>query len=243
MKRIIIANRQTSRRTEHRLPPMLRFSPTAWAKLLYLRDLGPTEVGGFGISAVDDLLHIEDVRLVRQRCTPVTVAFEDVAVAAFFDEQVDRGLRPEQFGRIWIHTHPGDSAEPSWVDEATFERVFGRSDWAVMFILARGGATYARLRFNIGPGSATELAVQVDYSRPFVASAEQIWEEEHRTNVSGVPLFPQEPFREDANVTIPQDPWHDDWPIEWLDDPFFMEYLDVQERRPNEPDRSLFAPG
>ena len=28
----------------------LRFSPTAWAKLLYLRDFGRTEVGGFGIA-------------------------------------------------------------------------------------------------------------------------------------------------------------------------------------------------
>ena len=49
--------------------PKLRFSPTAWAKLLYLRDLGPTEVGGFGISAADDLLRIEDVQLVLQNCT------------------------------------------------------------------------------------------------------------------------------------------------------------------------------
>ena len=29
--------------------PTLRFSPYAWAKLLFLRDLGETEVGGFGI--------------------------------------------------------------------------------------------------------------------------------------------------------------------------------------------------
>ena len=42
-------------------PPSLRFSPTAWAKLLYLRDLGDTEVGGFGISAADDLLYVEDI--------------------------------------------------------------------------------------------------------------------------------------------------------------------------------------
>ena len=40
-------------------PPMLRFSPTAWAKLFYLRDLGDTEVGGFGISDPDDLLYVE----------------------------------------------------------------------------------------------------------------------------------------------------------------------------------------
>src|SRR5215469_14058441 len=42
----------------------LRFSPTAWAKLLFLRDIGDSEVGGFGITAADDPLFIENVQLV-----------------------------------------------------------------------------------------------------------------------------------------------------------------------------------
>ena len=66
----------------------LRFSPYAWAKLLYLRDLGPTEVGAFGISTVDDLLLVGDLALVRQQCTEVTVKFDDSAVADYFDCQV-----------------------------------------------------------------------------------------------------------------------------------------------------------
>jgi hypothetical protein len=71
------------------------------AKLLFVRDRGSTEVGGFGITLSDDLLYVEDIRLVRQTCTAVSVAFDDTAVAEFFDEQIDTGLRPEQFGRIW----------------------------------------------------------------------------------------------------------------------------------------------
>src|SRR5688500_15490586 len=100
------------RRTQQSPRPRLRFSPLAWAKLLVLRVLGPTEVGGFGISHPDDLLLIEDVVLVRQECSTVTVAFNDGAVAEFFDEQIDLGRRPEQFARVWIHTHPGTSANP-----------------------------------------------------------------------------------------------------------------------------------
>ena len=72
--------------------PTLRFTPWAWAKLLFLRDLGETEVGGFGISSESDLLLIEDIQMVRQRCTSVTVQFDDAAVADFFDEMVDRRL-------------------------------------------------------------------------------------------------------------------------------------------------------
>ena len=36
-----------------------------------------------------------------------------------------------------------------------------------MFILAEEGQTYARLQFNVGPGVAQELAVEIDYSQEF----------------------------------------------------------------------------
>ena len=129
--------------------PSLRLNPTAWAKLLYLRDLGDTEVGGFGISAADDLLYIEEIQLVRQSCDMASVAFDDESVADFFDRQIDAGRTMSQAGRIWLHTHPGSSPQPSRTDEETFARVFGHSDWAIMFILARHGQSYARLQFKV----------------------------------------------------------------------------------------------
>jgi hypothetical protein len=164
--------------------PALRFTPYAWAKLLYLRDVGGTEIGGFGIGAAEDPFLVEDFVLVRQDCTELTVQFDDEAVADFFDAQVDAGRRPEQFGRIWMHTHPGDSPQPSGTDEATFAEAFGQADWTVMFILARGGAIYARLRFNVGPGAELNVPVVVDYAAPFEASAKGAWLEEYLACVS-----------------------------------------------------------
>ena len=158
-------------------------SPYAWAKLLLLRDIGDTEVGGFGISAAPDLLAIEDIRLVQQVCTAVTVKFSDQSVADYFDQCVDQGLHPEQFGRIWIHTHPGNSARPSSTDEETFARCFGSSDWSVMLIVAAGGQTYARLHFRAGPGGDLELPVEIDFDLPFLASAQQSWQEEYAASV------------------------------------------------------------
>lgn len=185
--------RQLRRPRERRLRkarrPVLRFSVTAWAKLQFMRDQGPTEVGGFGITSADDLLFVEDVYLLRQSCTSVTVKFDDVAVAEFFEDQVAAGRKPDQFARIWIHSHPGDSASPSFVDERTFRRVFGRCDWSVMFILAKGGQTFARIRYGIGPGGQIEIPVHVDFGKPFAASDAEGWQREYASTVQVLELM------------------------------------------------------
>jgi len=180
-----LCNRRQLRRPRRKRPqrrPTLRFSPTAWAKLLFLRDLGPTEVGGFGISAPDDLLFVHDVQLVRQRCTEVFVSFDDVAVADFFEGQIDLGRKPEEFGRLWIHTHPGCCPQPSPTDIETFDRVFGTCDWAVMFIIARSGNTFAELHWRAGSASLP-MNVEVDFTHPFAESDHTSWNEEYRANM------------------------------------------------------------
>ena len=173
--------------------PVLRFSPYAWAKLLFMRDAGDTEIGGFGITPPGsapgspgggrDLLLVEDFVTVQQTTNPINVRFGDEAVADFFEDQAVLGRRPEQFGRIWCHTHPGDSAQPSGVDEETFDRVFGGCDWAVMFILARGGQTYARLRFNRDPSAEIVIPVEVDYGQAFRGSDHEGWTREYQAHV------------------------------------------------------------
>jgi proteasome lid subunit RPN8/RPN11 len=206
-----------------RRPTVLRFSPTAWAKLLYLRDAGETEIGGFGIAPSDDLLFVEDVELVKQTCTWASVELDDEAVANFFDDQVDAGRRPEEFARPWMHTHPGNSAEPSGTDEATFARVFGRSDWAIMFILARGGQSYAQLRYNIGPGADVKIPVEIEYSRPFGASDSARWQEEYLATVRVPPPNPK-PIDKDKplNQRFEDDELLDNW---WRDT--WGDYVDL----------------
>jgi proteasome lid subunit RPN8/RPN11 len=200
---------------------MLRLTPTAWAKLLYLRDVGRTEIGGFGVAAEDDLLLVEGVELVRQTASVVHVEFDDEAVADYFDAQVDAGRRPQEFARIWVHTHPGSSPEPSQTDEETFARVFGQCDWAVMFVLARGGQAYARLRYNVGPGVDVLIPVEVDYSRPFEGSDWELWHEEYEAHVHVPPPKPlairaAQPVGYDRDMGQPPADWFDDW-FEYLE--------------------------
>ena len=230
-QKMIEVSRSPSRPERAWESPVLRFSPTAWAKLLYLRDSGDSEVGGFGISAAGDLLFVEDIELVRQVCTGVSVCFDDQAVADFFDRQVDQGRRPEQFGRAWVHTHPGNSAQPSQTDEETFARVFGRTDWAVMFILACSGQSYARLRFHVGPGGNLDLPVRVDYSRPFAASDHAAWREEYlaAVQVAEVPRLARRGPDLLSGAASALDPWDEDLFRAW--DGLFEEETGFTEER------------
>lgn len=182
----------------------LRFSPTAWAKLLYMRDRSPNEVGGFGITAPDDLLYVTEFFTVKQEVTCVTVKFDDEAVSKFFDEQVDLGRKPEQFARIWLHTHPGDSPEPSSTDDETFKRVFGNCQWAIMAIVARDDSTYARLSFNVGPGSQILIPTEVDYSRDFGPSDQECWDVEYEIDVKAVewPNTPSQPQEKPVTTAL-----------------------------------------
>jgi proteasome lid subunit RPN8/RPN11 len=164
----------------------LRFAPRAWLKLAWLCQKADTEVGGFGVTADGDPLYITEFHTIKQECSSVSVEFDDVALADFMEDQVDRGLTPDRFLRLWIHTHPDIGANPSGTDEATFEKKFGDCSHAVMFILAKGGETYARLRVD-GFGETT-IPVEVDWSAwpedagP-VADSVQAWADELKANV------------------------------------------------------------
>lgn len=215
MRTLPSPTRRAGQRSRRRCPrrwlrPRLRLTAYAWAKLLFLRDIGQTEVGAFGVSRAGDLLLVTDVELLPQTCTLVTVKFDDQAVADYFDRQVDAGRAPEQFARIWIHTHPGECPKPSATDEDTFARCFGNADWAVMFIVARGGQTYARLRYGRGPGGQFPLPVEVDFGEPFPAANPEAWRGEYAQHVC-----PEaDPRRQPATAKGPA------WPSVWIaDDP------------------------
>jgi hypothetical protein len=168
---------------------------------------------------------IEDAQLVRQVCDVASVALDDASVADFLDRQVDAGVSMARCGRVWLHTHPGDCAQPRTTDEETFSRVFGRTDWAVMFILARGGRNYARLRFHVGPGGDIELPVYTDYTRPFAASNHEAWLAEYQANVESPEVFPLL----QPELAAPLAALEDDWLFDW--DQLFGErgFLDKKE--------------
>jgi hypothetical protein len=206
-------------------------SPLAWLKLSLFLHGGDTEIGGFGVSSSANPLYIEQFVTVKQKVSAVTVAFDDAAVADYFDDCIDQGLPPQRFGRIWVHTHPASSPEPSSVDEETFDRVFGSCDWSIMLIVSRTHATYARLSFSAGPGGAVLLPVEVDWAAwpqflleqgAQLSNTVESWMDEYGSNI-----FPM-PFASaiDRLLDLPRSsrmPWSRD---EWLEE----EQYQVHER-------------
>ena len=196
-------------------PKCLTFDPLCWLKLQYFCHAGDTEIGGFGISAADDPLYIQDFATVMQATTCVSVEFSDNAVADYFDSCVDRGLKPQQFARVWLHTHPGDSPEPSSVDERTFADVFGKCDWSLMFILSRTGRTYARLGCSAGPEASLELPVAVDWENwpqhaadgDLPASVRR-WQKEFEDNI--YPIVTPSTCKLLADPMEEASPWYDE---------------------------------
>jgi hypothetical protein len=77
------------------------------------------------------------------------------------------------------------------VDTETFARVFGRCQWAVLFVLARTGKVYARLRFNVGPGGSMDLAIEIDWLAPFASADQKAWAAEYEANIEsrGTTIF------------------------------------------------------
>jgi hypothetical protein len=169
----------------------LRFTPYAWMKILFFCGAGKkhadgnTEVGGFGVTAKDDPFLVEDFFTVKQENYSFFVKFDDESVANFFEDQVVLGKHPSQFGRVWLHTHPGSSPLPSGKDEQTFVNSFGSCDQAVMFIMAENGPVYARLRKDTNDPLVDEflLNVEIQFDAGYRNLEPEEWAKEFSANI------------------------------------------------------------
>lgn len=143
----------------------LTFTSYAWLKLLFLlHHIHDTECGCYGVTSLDDPLTVLDLYIPTQEVTTAFVSFtEDLAETT--DNFLDRNVQPRQWQRIWIHTHPGNSASPSSKDVETFDQLMSGCDYSIMFILARDESWSCRLRTRLGPYSITrELPLFVDWN-------------------------------------------------------------------------------
>lgn len=170
----------------------LRFTPNAYYCWRALCLQASTEIGAFGwCSHEDDPLLVTSLWVPKQVCTPASVEREPDQTARCIAEGAAAGLHPGLCTRVWLHTHPGDSPEPSGTDEKYWDE-FSKQHGHVMGIMARGGRTFARLALRdvyctdieipvsvVPPADVTEWAkaqVAEKVGKPAPVAHEYVWE-------------------------------------------------------------------
>ena len=127
----------------------LVLSPLAYLHWEFLCHVGEVEVSAFGVTAPGRPLYVEELWLPHQEGGWASTEVDDWT-ELFDDAAPENNWKPEQIGKVWLHTHPGNSADPSATDEQTFKEKFGDCAWALMLILAKNSEAYCRLRVG-GP--------------------------------------------------------------------------------------------
>lgn len=144
------------------MKPLITISDLAYAKILQMLKAN-TEIGAFGLSRQDNPLHIVDLGFPHQTVSGSSVEFDDDKIAQYVDEMYVQGWEPCESCRIWIHTHPQGVNSPSSTDEATFAKIFGNYDWAVMLIFPKKSQPYARIQTTFPIPFSAEATVEVLY--------------------------------------------------------------------------------
>lgn len=174
-------------------PPVIRFNQYATAKLDFMIDNFDHEVGGFLISSSKDPLEVIDFILVKQRASAASFEFDDDGLTDFYHDMAKAKIAPWRCLRLWAHTHPIMSANPSGVDENIFATKFlnkkvpgCNQPWAGMFIRSKTSENYFRLAYNLPDTPLFQVIceVAIDTSLPFQASDPDKWMKEVKSLVS-----------------------------------------------------------
>lgn len=100
------------------------------------------------ITGTEDPMYVTDFDFILQECTSVKTDFDTDAQNEWMQNRLLSGENPDNFARIWAHTHPGPSASPSTTDWETFQEVMGDAAWGVMLILGTGNEFVCVFRCN-----------------------------------------------------------------------------------------------
>jgi len=168
--------------------PILHFTSEAWNHLLWLRDRGDTEVSAFGyLEDQKDNLVVESLIIPKQECSSATTEMDDESLSELGEAMTKKRVVPWRYTRVWIHTHPGESPTPSSKDWETFREIFGRSNWAIMFVLAKGGQTHCQMVLR---SDRWELYQTIPCK--VLTPVGREWEEEYRAKIEtktyGIPM-------------------------------------------------------
>ena len=128
---------------------------------------------------------VQDITMLEQDCTGYHTEIRDEAMAEYYKECYAQDMDIQEFGCVWLHTHPSDDTTPSGLDETTFAETFSRHPWAAMLILGQNGSMYGRVKNNKGLVLSQQVDVVIDWRlwEDFVSPAS--WSKDYKNLVHG----------------------------------------------------------
>ena len=145
----------------------ITLSPLAYLHWQFICHAGPTEACAYGVTRATDDTYVERLHIPHQSCS-VTYCESDEGQLSEHLLDAEMGVcNQDQIGRVWLHTHPAHSAQPSQIDENTFRDGWhGPHEFYTMMILAEGGQTYCRTRHagDATSDARTPSQIRVDWA-------------------------------------------------------------------------------
>ena len=163
-------------------------------KMQFWLDIADGEFAGFGVCGnIKEPLRITDFILLDQRTGGAHADLDDIAIALHYNDMVEAGLKPVQFGRIWFHTHPFGVSKPnpSGGDDTTFKTAFGDCDWSVMLVFSNNaGAAYAEIQLPsaiLGRSISNLYELDIDYETDVTDAEAAVWCDDFIAHVKTLP--------------------------------------------------------
>ena len=143
----------------------LYFTPSAYQKAMFFLQKD-VEVGAFCITDKDQPNLIIDYIVLKQESTSVSFEFDKDSLENYLNDMVDQDYSPSQCFRIFAHSHPGNSADPSGTDWTTFNQLMGSYPWFGMLIFAKDQSYFAYIKTTQGVGLEANCDIEIDWTQP-----------------------------------------------------------------------------
>jgi proteasome lid subunit RPN8/RPN11 len=121
------------------------------------------EVSLYGITESNSLV-IKDFWIPYQFGTAVTTEFDEEKKVEEVDKLIQKGLDPNNFLKIWVHTHPKMSPNPSGTDIQTFKTKFNNLNWSIRLILGQNKQMTVKYQQNSPIPLELDLKTEIDFS-------------------------------------------------------------------------------
>lgn len=155
---------QSSSSSEDKKPEFVKgdklvINALAWLKLCLIRNTKKGQETAFwGVTDPDNPMYVTDIECVKHYGRHSYVEFDDEALMDWTMQMAGQGIYADRCRRVWIHTHPGNSAAPSSVDWNTMNRLSAGAPYMIMLIVAMDNSTTCHMQSQLSCGDGSEHA-------------------------------------------------------------------------------------